>query len=243
MRRIVWFAATAAALTIAGAGVSAPAARCQQQDAKPSSDQPAAGQTSQGGSQSTSQSGQSSGASSTDTSAPAPGSTTMTQSSKPPQESLGEAARRAREQKKEAGKPARTFNNDNIPAAGGISTVGEKAEAPAEGAAADGSAPAAENKGAAGDEQAWRARFAKLRETLAADQHDLEVMQRELSVLDVVNYPDPQKTLQQETTRGDINKKTADIEKQKKKIEADQQAIADAQDDLRKSGGDSGWAR
>ena len=36
---------------------------------------------------------------------------------------------------------------------------------------------------------------------------------------------------------------TADIGGKQKQIQADQQAIADAEDDLRKSGGDSGWAR
>ena len=41
----------------------------------------------------------------------------------------------------------------------------------------------------------------------------------------------------------DINKKTSDIDAKKQKIEADKQAISDAEDDLRKAGGDSGWAR
>jgi len=49
--------------------------------------------------------------------------------------------------------------------------------------------------------------------------------------------------MQQDLTRGDINKKTGDIEAKQKQIEADQQAIADAEEQLRKSGGDSGWAR
>jgi hypothetical protein len=172
------------------------------------------------------------------------------QPSAPQHDALAEAARRARDQKKEAQKPARVFDNDNIPSTGNISTVGS--ESP-EGAS-DGSAQVAGNPGeasaagasappAAGDEKAWRDRFAKLHDKLSRDEKDLEIMQRELGVLDVVNYPDPQKTLQQETTRGDINKKTTDIEKQKKKIEADKQAISNAEDELRKSGGDSGWAR
>ena len=43
--------------------------------------------------------------------------------------------------------------------------------------------------------------------------------------------------------RSDINEKTAKIEAKKKQIDADQQAIADAEDELRKAGGDPGWAR
>ena len=51
------------------------------------------------------------------------------------------------------------------------------------------------------------------------------------------------KGMQQGLTRSDINEKTAKIEAKKKQIAADQQAISDAEDELRKSGGDSGWAR
>ena len=68
-------------------------------------------------------------------------------------------------------------------------------------------------------------------------------MQRELGVLDLQNYSDPMKGMQQGLTRSDINEKTAKIEAKKKQIAADQQAISDAEDQLRKSGGDSGWAR
>ena len=68
-------------------------------------------------------------------------------------------------------------------------------------------------------------------------------MQRELGVLDVQYYSDPVKAMQQEFTRSDINNKTAKIDAKKKQIAADQQAISDAEDELRKSGGDSGWAR
>jgi hypothetical protein len=164
------------------------------------------------------------------------------QTSAPQQESLGDAARRAREQKKEAPKSAKVFTNDNLPAAGAVPTTGPPSAeaAPAEGA--EGAAPA----GAAApknDEKAWRDRFAGLRQKLEQDQAELEVMQRELGVLNVQNYGDPVKAMQQQLTRGDINKKTADIEAKKKAIAADKQAIADAEDELRKSGGSSGWAR
>ncbi len=69
------------------------------------------------------------------------------------------------------------------------------------------------------------------------------MMQRELGVLDVQYYNNPVKAMQQDLTREDINKKTSDIEAKKQQIEADKQAISDAEDDLRKAGGDSGWAR
>jgi hypothetical protein len=68
-------------------------------------------------------------------------------------------------------------------------------------------------------------------------------MQRELGVLDVQYYNNPVQAMQQELTRSDINDKTSKIDAKKKDIEADQQAIDDAEDELRKAGGDPGWAR
>ena len=157
----------------------------------------------------------------------------------PQQESLAEAARKAREQKKEAAKSAKTFDNDSIPTQGGISSVGEGttaqatgSEAPQEGAAKP-----------ANDEKSWRNKFAELRHKLEQDQANLDVMQRELGVLNTQFYTDPTKAMQQQLTRSDINNKIAEIDKTKAQIQADQQAISDAEDDLRKSGGDPGWAR
>jgi chromosome segregation ATPase len=157
----------------------------------------------------------------------------------PQQESLAEAARKAREQKKETPKSAKTFDNDNIPSQGGISSVGEGTAAPSAGnEAAQGAAAKPAN-----DEKSWRDKFAALRHKLEQDQADLDVMQRELGVLNTQFYTDPTKAMQQQLTRSDINNKIADIDKKKAQIEADQQAISDAEDQLRKSGGDPGWAR
>lgn len=163
---------------------------------------------------------------------------TVTASSAPQQESLADAARKAREAKKDATKSAKVFTNDNIPATGGISTVG--AATPAK----DGDANATDAKAdSTNGEKAWRDKFAALRAKLARDQEDLSVMQRELGVLDLQNYSDPVKAMQQELTRDDINKKTASIDAKSQAIKADQQAIDDLEEDLRKAGGDSGWAR
>jgi len=176
---------------------------------------------------------------------PAPGSGTQAAASQP--DKIADVARRAREQKKDAGKPARTFDNDTLPGAGqrGVSTVGAATPAPssAQAAPSSGQSPAAPAPATPNNEKAWRERFAKLRDKLQRDQQDLQVMQRELGVLNLQEYNDPMKALQQKYTRSDINKKTADIEAKKKDIEADEQAISDAEDELRKAGGDAGWAR
>ena len=154
----------------------------------------------------------------------------------PQKDSLAAAARKAREQKKESPKAARVFTNDNIPTAGGISSVGSSSPASAGNSTATGPASSDNEKG-------WRDRFARLNQKLDQDKQELEVMQRELGVLNVQYYNDPVKAMQQQYSRSDINEKTAKIDAKKKEIEADQQAISDAEDELRRAGGDPGWAR
>src|SRR5579863_543574 len=154
-----------------------------------------------------------------------PGQSTVV--SPPPQaDPLVEAARKAREQKKDqaGAKPPRVFNNDNIPTQGGVSAVGQNAAGDnaqgADAAAGNGSAPASGAASADAGEKAWRDRFAKLRKKLEQDQTDLDLMQRELGVLDVQYYNDPVKSMQQGYSRSDINEKTDKIEAKKKTIEA-----------------------
>jgi len=150
------------------------------------------------------------------------------------------AARKAREEKKDQSKPAKIFTNDNIPTTGGVSAVGETSAT----AGGDAKAVAQDNPTSLdAQEKMWRERFSKLRHKLEQDQQELDVMQRELGVLDVQYYSNPVKAMQQDLTRSDINKKTSDIDAKKAQIEADKQAISDAEDDLRKAGGDPGWAR
>jgi hypothetical protein len=153
--------------------------------------------------------------------------------------SVAAAARKAREQRKESSKEPKVFTNENLPTSGGISFVGGASNA-GPGAVADTDGG---TKSGGGGEKVWRERFDKLNHKLESDKEDLAVMERELSVLDMQYYSDPVKAMQQQYSRDDINKKTADIDAKKKTIEADQQAIDDAQDELRKSGGDPGWAR
>ncbi len=158
------------------------------------------------------------------------------------QDSLAEAARKAREQKKETLKAAKVFTNDNIPTAGGVSTVGASATESTSGAQ-----PSTEEPKTA-DEKAWREKFATLRGKLAEDQAKLDVLQREAGVDQVQFYGgDPQKAAQDQQGMqpfgSQYSKKVSDIDAAKKTVAADQQAISDAEDDLRKAGGDPGWAR
>jgi len=167
--------------------------------------------------------------------AQAPAQTNSSAAPVPQQDSLADAARKAREQKKEAPKAAKVFDNDNIPTSGGVNTVGGSA-APSDQNAP--SKPAAEN-----DEKAWRDRFATLHHKLQQDEQELAILQRELGVANVQFYNDPVKQMQQSITNDDIHKKQAAIDAQQKAIDADKQAIDNAEEELRKAGGDPGWAR
>lgn len=161
------------------------------------------------------------------------------QISAPQETSVAAAARKVREQKKGSPKASKVFTNDDISTSGGVSSA---AVSPSAGG--DGAAAAVTTRAASGsDEKSWRDKFVNLHQKLDRDKQDLEVMQRELGVLNVQYYGDPLKAMQQQMTREDLNKKTADIEAKKKDIAADQQAIDDAEDDLRKAGGEPGWAR
>lgn len=176
--------------------------------------------------------------------APQATSQNSAQAAAPQQDSLAEAARKAREKKKETPKAAKVFTNDNLPTQG-ISTVGSSAAAtPQE--TSEASAPAAPATG--NDEKSWREKFAGLHHKLDQDQAELDVLEREANV-DMVQYygGDPQKAAADQTSQQPMgaayNKKVSDIDAKKKAVEADQQAISDAEDDLRKAGGDPGWAR
>ena len=90
----------------------------------------------------------------------------------------------------------------------------------------------------------WRDKFAKLNHQLDQDQATLDVLQRELGVLSNQYYGgDPVKAMQQGMSQSEITDKNAKIDAKKKDVEADKQAIADAEADLRKAGGDPGWER
>ena len=165
----------------------------------------------------------------------------------PQQDPLAEAARKAREQKKDAPKAAKVFTNDDIPTQGAVSTVGEAPADTSTETSSDTStstpAPAAAN-----DEKAWKDKFAELRHKLEQDQAELDVLQRETGVSMLQYYGgDPQKAAQDQNSQQPLGeayqKKVSKIDAKKKDVEADKQAISAAEDDLRKAGGDPGWAR
>lgn len=152
------------------------------------------------------------------------------------------AARKAREAQKNAPKTVMVFTNDNIPKApGDMSIVGARGSSePSSGSGGEAAKAKSPNKNSA---TVWRKKFAAARHKLARDQEELSILQRESSQIQLQYYPNPTKALMQGYSRSDINKKAQAIAAKQKEIEADQQAISNLEDALRRAGGDPGWAR
>jgi hypothetical protein len=165
---------------------------------------------------------------------------------------VADAARKAREQKKTEAKPKKVYTNEDLgagtptpaatPASGTASTDSKE---PAAGAASENQISPTEKGAGAGQntEAAWRKRFREARDKLAQAEQELDILQREAQKAQVQYYNDPQKALSEQYTRKDVNEKDTKIEAKKQEIAQMKQHIADMEDDLRKSGGDSGWAR
>jgi chromosome segregation ATPase len=166
---------------------------------------------------------------------------------------VADAARKAREQKKAEPKPKKVYTNEDVstatPAPAAVATPAGTATPESKETAAgetnEGKGPASE-KGAGANqntEEAWRKRFREARDKLAQTEQELDILQREAQKAQVQYYNDPQKALSEQYTRKDVNEKDTKIEAKKQEIAQMKQHIADMEDDLRKSGGDSGWAR
>jgi hypothetical protein len=165
-------------------------------------------------------------------------------------ESLGDAARRARAQKKEPAKPAKVFTNEDMGALRGTINVigdqpvpaGKDGQKPDDKKAGNGADAKDAKKEAPKDEGYWRARFAAARKTLAQDTKELDVLQREFNLKLEQYSQDPNWAMHEQYSRSDINKTQSDIDAKKQDVDKDKQALADLEDELRKAGGEPGWA-
>ena len=164
---------------------------------------------------------------------------------------VADAARKAREQKKNAPKPKKVFTDEDV-----APRTPEPQPAPPAGAEpkVDAGSPSAANPDVAlaqdaaekenpNSEKAWRKRFAEQRRKIADAELELEVLEREGQKADMQYYPDPQKALKEQYSRREINEKTAKTEAKKKEIATLKQQLGDLEEELRRTGGDPGWAR
>jgi hypothetical protein len=159
-------------------------------------------------------------------------------------DAVADAARKAREQKKrEPTKPKRVITDEDVNHLTLPDAPKETPEAGAEGAAKPGeqAAPGAGKKEESAETK-WRKRFKEAYANLARAEKELDVLQREDNKAQVQYYPYPQKALAEQYTRKDINEKDAKIAAKKKEVAQLKQQISDMEDELRKSGGDPGWA-
>lgn len=175
---------------------------------------------------------------------------------------VADAARKAREekQKKDAQKPKKVYTDDDIkpatpdkPAVQNATASGATSgtEAVAGGTQSTGAQKAdnaakkedAAEKEDPNGEKAWRKRFGEQHRKIADAEKELEILQRELEKSSVQYYADPTKAMKEQNSRAEVNDKTAKIEAKKKQIEQLRQQLDDMEAELRKAGGDPGWAR
>lgn len=169
---------------------------------------------------------------------------------------VADAARKAREekQKKDAQKPKKVYTDDDIKpatpdkpeiqnasAAGAATSGGDEAAGATQ--AADTKKPEDAQKEDPNGEKAWRRRFTEQHKKIADTEKEIEILQRELEKSSVQYYADPTKAMKEQNNRGEINDKTAKIDAKKKELAQLQQQLDDMESDLRKAGGDPGWAR
>lgn len=163
---------------------------------------------------------------------------------------VADAARQAREAKKNAPKPHKVYTDDDVsrpkPAPPATPAPGTPAAAPPGSAATTSANPAGAASAADQDaktEAAWRQRFKNQRDKIARAEKELDVLQREEEKSQIQYYPDPQKAMNEQYTRKEINEKRDKIEAKRQEIAQLKHGLSDLEDDLRKAGGDSGWSR
>lgn len=161
---------------------------------------------------------------------------------------VADAARKARAEQKATPKPKKVFTNDDIPSAvPAPPPTPASTDATKTGTQAQGNDKSEKELNDPSDnpktEAYWHKRSKKLRAKLAAAEQELDVLQRELNKDELQYYPDPQKALQQQYSRSDINEKNAKVTAKKAEVESLRQQVADLDDEVRKAGGDPGWVR
>lgn len=177
-------------------------------------------------------------------------------------QSLGEVARKEAERRKAVKAPGKTYTNDQLKSDGrDVAPVpappGDSTTAPAAGsapAAASGSAKGKADAAAgqkdqaavepkdAKDEAYWRNRVQTEREALSRAQMFSEALQSRINGLstDFTARDDP---AARAVIGADRQKALDELQRVKKEIEQHTKALADIQDEARRSGAPAGWVR
>ena len=164
-------------------------------------------------------------------------------------DAVADAARKARTEKQATPKPKKIYTDDDFASSKNAGAQAPKAEGAASSVTTDQAAPdqsAAKDGSASNDpksEAFWRKRFQTVRDKLDQSEKELDILQRELNKDQLQYYNDPQKALMQQYDRKDINEKTSKVDARKKEVEGLKKQLSDMEEELRKAGGDPGWAR
>jgi DNA polymerase sigma len=172
---------------------------------------------------------------------------------------LGDLARQLKAQRAKSQAKPKVFTNDDLanlpplPAKPPTTTMeakaGEKLAKETSGNEAEkasAEATAAKTGEETHGEKYYRDRMSQLQDRLDIHQRELNVLEQKLGQNQMLYYPDPNKGLLQQsgpTAMSDIYKLQDQIAEKKAEIAADQQAIEDLREQLRREGGDAGWLR
>ena len=165
---------------------------------------------------------------------------------------LGDLARKVRAER--AGRDLSKvpfFTNETLPSGGGVNFVGTSrapAEGGEEGAAAGGEAAAAGGEKQKCDEACWRGKFSEKRNAIRTAQSELDILQREFNLARTQYYQDPNQAMRDQysnnTSGGrelqDLQQRINDKQAQIQRL---QQELSGLEDQLRREGGNPGWAR
>jgi len=159
------------------------------------------------------------------------------------QQSLGDYARKVRQDKPQSSTTSRQYDNDNLPTTGQLSVVGPGAQstpAPAQGqgaAKAGSPASAAAQTGNQKDAEQLQKNIQEQQEKISALSHELDLYQREYRLRAAAFYGDAGNRLRSSAQwdKDDAQYK-ADMDAKQKAIDEAKQQLNDLQEQARKAG-------
>lgn len=171
----------------------------------------------------------------------APAAQMQPQASEPeqvaPEPSLAEVAKKDRRESNKEGRVP-LYTNNNLPSGpSGISIIG-----PGSGPGAN--RGAAQEPGAASTKDVPHLRYqlSKAQQRLGIAQREVAVLQQKLSQSKMQYYPDPNKSLQQEYSRQDINQLMSALSQKKQEVASAQKEVADLEDQIQQEQRAAGFA-
>jgi hypothetical protein len=166
---------------------------------------------------------------------PAPGSAQIVSGDQP--QSLADAARKAKANQDKP-KAKKVYTDDNLSSVGGtISVVGDKSSGSS---AQDDSSNERPPSAGAKSEAYWRARASAIKNEIASTDQRIADLKAEIAKQGAASF-DPSAGLSQGVVViHDRNAEVTQLEERKQSLE---RQLDDLADEIRKAGGDSGWAR